>query len=146
MYALTNKFLFLLMVIIIFTLLYWFLVSDAENWNNRGFDNNLTLFDCSYFVIITFSTIGYGDLSPKSNTARILTMILTIVVIIGLMDIFAELMLLNYKKIDLDDAISSIRPGYNNANRSTKVELATQILLDNSNKRDILAREILLNS
>ncbi len=130
MYALTYKLIFLLCIVVIFTLLYYFLVSDADNWNNRSSDANLSLFDCSYFVVITFSTIGYGDLSPKSNTARILTMILTIVVIVGLMDIFAELIILNYKKLDLVDIIPSHQPGYNNADKSTRVELASELLFN----------------
>jgi hypothetical protein len=97
MYVLTHKLIFLIGIVIIFTFLFWILASNAENWNNRSSDNDLSLFDCSYFVVITFSTIGYGDLSPKSNIARVLTMLLTITVIIGLMDTFAELIVLNYK-------------------------------------------------
>jgi len=30
----------------------------------------LNLFDSFWFVMVTFSTVGYGDLSPENNIAR----------------------------------------------------------------------------
>lgn len=34
--------------------------------------------DCLYFTIISMTTIGYGDITPKSNLERIYTIIFTI--------------------------------------------------------------------
>ena len=145
MHALVYKLIFLLFIIVIFTFLFWGLASDNEDWNNRYTPGeDLTLFDCSYFVIITFSTIGYGDLSPKSSRARILTMVLTIIVVIGLMDLFAEMLILNYKKLDLSDVIPSNRPGYTNESEATKIELASSMLDSASSNR--IAREYLLKN
>lgn len=32
-----------------------------------------------YYIVITVTTVGYGDISPASNIERILVMILTII-------------------------------------------------------------------
>jgi len=143
MIALTYKLIFLLGIIVLFSFLFWMLASTADNWNNRSSDSDLNLFDCTYFVVITFSTIGYGDLSPKSNMARILTMFLTIIVIIGLMDIFAELIVLHYKKIDFDDMVPGHHPGYTNEDRASKLGISGEILTNYPKERKELAREIL---
>ena len=37
-----------------------------------------------YFTMTTVSTVGYGDISPRSNTAKVLTISLQAIVTIGL--------------------------------------------------------------
>lgn len=43
--------------------------------------------DCVYFTVVTMATVGYGDYTPTTNTAKIYTMAL-IVVGIGLFGVF----------------------------------------------------------
>ncbi|KAJ3225939.1 hypothetical protein HK099_005872 [Clydaea vesicula] len=41
-----------------------------------------TWHDCLYYIMVTFSTIGFGDLTPKTIPSRILVMFLILVVVI----------------------------------------------------------------
>jgi hypothetical protein len=38
--------------------------------NFKGLNKNSTFIDCLYFSFTTTSTVGYGDISPKSQLAR----------------------------------------------------------------------------
>ena len=53
---------------------------------NRRNDSNIyqALFDRFYFILVTISTMGYGDISPASNRAKasVIAIILFVVVII----------------------------------------------------------------
>ena len=40
-----------------------------------GLGSDATFMDCLYFAMTTSSTVGYGDISPKSQTARFLVMV-----------------------------------------------------------------------
>lgn len=43
----------------------------------EAFSNNPTNFDLFYYTIITFTTIGYGDIIPLNNPAKIMSMIIS---------------------------------------------------------------------
>jgi hypothetical protein len=49
-----------------FSVLYLYLVRQDEN----AFSSELDLGDALYFSIVTMTTTGYGDISPKSGSAR----------------------------------------------------------------------------
>jgi hypothetical protein len=40
----------------------------------RSFSESLTRTDALYFTLTTFTTVGYGDITARSQTARVLTM------------------------------------------------------------------------
>ena len=72
----------LILVIVVFTLLFCGL--DDSHFNHMyphsdGFLAKLT--DRFYFTIVTISTIGYGDITPKSVIARLLTISLILCMI-----------------------------------------------------------------
>uniref|UniRef100_A0A8D0GGI9 Potassium channel domain-containing protein n=1 Tax=Sphenodon punctatus TaxID=8508 RepID=A0A8D0GGI9_SPHPU len=46
--------------------------------------NNLTLFDSLYFCIVTFSTVGFGDVTPKIWPSQLLVVIMICVALIVL--------------------------------------------------------------
>ena len=64
--------LFHLMFILIFAFIY-FSLKGEEHFVGLGSD--ATFMDCIYFAMTTSSTVGYGDISPKSQTARFLVMV-----------------------------------------------------------------------
>lgn len=45
-------------------LLYWHRVCGIQHIQRASTEKSLTLFESFYFTIVTFSTVGYGDISP----------------------------------------------------------------------------------
>jgi hypothetical protein len=41
----------------------------------------VTLFDSAYFIVVTFGTIGYGDITPSTTISRVITVCIIIVAI-----------------------------------------------------------------
>jgi hypothetical protein len=46
---------------------------DRETWNG---DKKLTFIDALYFIVITFSSVGYGDFSPVTGLGEVVTIVL----------------------------------------------------------------------
>jgi len=72
------------MIIIGFTAI--FSCFDNSNFNYNGNmqpETNFTdrLIDRLYFTTITASTIGYGDITPRTNITKILTMVMVLIMI-----------------------------------------------------------------
>lgn len=44
----------------------------AESLSDKSFTRNLTVLDSIYFSTVTAATVGYGDISPCSNAAKLL--------------------------------------------------------------------------
>lgn len=44
--------------------LYWHRVCGIQHIQRASTEKSLTLFESFYFTIVTFSTVGYGDISP----------------------------------------------------------------------------------
>ncbi|MCQ2977997.1 MAG: ion channel [archaeon] len=63
-----DKILLFLIVVIIFSSLFIYL-----------FENELSLVDSFWFVIVTITTVGYGDIVPHSPMNKIISMVLVIV-------------------------------------------------------------------
>ena len=54
-------------------------------------DNDSTFLDCFYFSCTTFSSVGYGDITPATDSAKVVVIIQQFLVIIGLASmIFGE--------------------------------------------------------
>ena len=53
--------------------------------SNEGvYTNNPTFFDLFYYTIITFATVGYGDISPVSPVAKFMSIIISMTSILCL--------------------------------------------------------------
>ena len=60
-----------LFIIFMFSVIYYFTRWD-ENWN--GLDDSSSWIKCFYFSFTTMTTIGYGDISAKTEMAMIISM------------------------------------------------------------------------
>lgn len=69
----------LFIVNVVYSVIYLACCYDAEHWKGMDDGENHSfgdkLFNRLYFSIVTFSTVGYGDITPVSRTARSLVMI-----------------------------------------------------------------------
>ena len=75
-----------LTIILIFAGIYY---SMKDQFN--GMDEDSTFSDCFYFSCTTFSSVGYGDISPATDSAKITVIIQQFFVIIGIASmIFTE--------------------------------------------------------
>ena len=70
-----------LIFIAIFSVIYK-LISKNGSFNTNNDKNELDWLDAIYFSLMTHSTVGYGDISPKNRTSKICVMIQVILVII----------------------------------------------------------------
>lgn len=53
---------------------YFGLAKDKKVEHFNGLDNSSTYLDCWYFAFTTLSTVGYGDMSPKSKIAKVIVL------------------------------------------------------------------------
>ena len=43
-----------------------------------------TIFDCLWFVVVTFSTVGYGDLTPRDRPTQTFVMFMIVISLVML--------------------------------------------------------------
>ena len=77
--------LFSLIIISIFSIIFYNYDYTHFNGLNKDDDNNDKLFNRIYFTVTTLSSAGYGDITPKSKDIKILSIILQFILITGLM-------------------------------------------------------------
>ena len=70
----------LLMVVISLALAVCFISCSGEG----VYTNNPTFFDLFYYTIITFATVGYGDISPVSPVAKFMSIVISMTSILCL--------------------------------------------------------------
>jgi len=65
--------------IFLFAVIYTIVCPDVEHWKGINKENDKNIYDKFfnrlYFSFTTMSTIGYGDISPVSKTARSLVLL-----------------------------------------------------------------------
>jgi len=72
-------------VLIVFTLIYWYLgTAEHINFDKASNDNSnhITFLNALYFSVITQTTTGFGDITPKSKLMRILTICQLIILVL----------------------------------------------------------------
>ena len=70
----------LLMVVISLALAVCFISCSGKG----AYTNNPTFFDLFYYTIITFATVGYGDISPVSPVAKFMSIVISMTSILCL--------------------------------------------------------------
>eukprot|EP00171_Calliarthron_tuberculosum_P009566 IDg9566t1 len=66
----------------------WLNATFKARWESF---NEWTFFNCLYYVIVTLSTVGYGDLSPKTIQGRVYTIFMIVIGIIVFTNIIEDL-------------------------------------------------------
>ena len=81
-YKILKYFLIQFLLILIFSCIYWSLGSP-ENFDFISDNKNLNLsyLDALYFTLATQTTVGYGDITPKSQKLRGIVIIQIILLI-----------------------------------------------------------------
>lgn len=79
----------IILIVIVFSLLYYFVCRDQSNWTGR--DTDMTLFDAVFFTLDIVTTVGNTTFLGKSVKCQVITMLLYIVIIIGIAKIFSEM-------------------------------------------------------
>jgi hypothetical protein len=69
------KFAAVIILIIIFSLIFYYLFGNKSNWNINCENENVSLTDMFYFSTITSFTIGYGDITPKTDQLKYLVIL-----------------------------------------------------------------------
>ncbi len=68
------------------------LAFDHSHWNGIEEENDQTMSDKLmnrfYFLSTTFSTAGYGDITPKTTMTKMIVIVIQLFVTIGLFEIF----------------------------------------------------------
>lgn len=77
-------------IVFVFALIY-FGIKSEENFN--GLTKNSTFIDCLYFSLTTASSVGYGDITPTSQIARVLVIIQEFCVLVNLSQIAINIIL-----------------------------------------------------
>ena len=67
---------------------YYFLVLTGGDHFN-GIDSKASMMDVFYFSSTIQSTVGFGDIYPKSSTARTLVMLQQAMLIVGVVDLLS---------------------------------------------------------
>ena len=85
-----NKLIYIyvnLILIFVFSLIYWFFgtptnLTFGEQFANT--DKNISYLSALYFACTTHSTVGYGDITPKSKMMQCITIFHLIILILNL--------------------------------------------------------------
>ena len=75
--------------ILLFTLIY-FTLSKAGEEQFNGLDKTSSFLDHLYFAFTVQSTVGFGDIYPKSHVAKMVVMLQQSLLILGLIDLLTE--------------------------------------------------------
>tara|TARA_Y100000994_G_C15563465_1_gene389315 strand:- start:342 stop:632 length:291 start_codon:yes stop_codon:yes gene_type:complete len=80
----------ILVIVSSFTILFTIFGYESKDWNGIEEEKDKTLlqkvFNRFYFSIVSFSTVGLGDISPKTTILRSIMIIYTILVIVPIYD------------------------------------------------------------
>ena len=87
-----ERVIFCFIIITLMTAVYTVFGWESKKWVGLDKSNDSTIVDKIinrfYFTCITISTIGYGNIGPKDNTLKIITSINSIIIILGLVELF----------------------------------------------------------
>jgi len=123
--------------------------TDETRWERNVDDGGespfASLYSCIYFVIVTMTTLGYGDLLPKSQVGRIISMmtvlvgLCTITFLINIIgdcfeEVFREFVLKKSREIEKEQAVF-LKECVHGAQGRSKSIMSLSLSLCGSHKR-----------
>jgi hypothetical protein len=69
-------------LVLTFAIIYFILIRNDLNSFN-GLDENSSFIDVLYFTTTTQTTIGYGDITPKSKLARSIVIVQQLLIVVA---------------------------------------------------------------
>lgn len=69
--------------ILVFSTIYFILSHSDTDEHFKGLNKNSSMIDVFYFSVSVQSTVGFGDVYPKSKTAKLIVSLQQIFIIIG---------------------------------------------------------------
>lgn len=82
-------------MISLFVGLYMLFCRDHRNFHGIKRNEDIYWWDAFlnrfYFVLITISTIGYGDITPRTKRAKLLTIAIILVIMVAVLKVFKEM-------------------------------------------------------
>lgn len=82
-------------IVFVFAGIYFGIKSD-DNFN--GLPKSSSFIDCLYFSVTTASSVGFGDITPKSQTARVIVIIQEFCVFVNFAQLAINLILSNISR------------------------------------------------
>jgi preprotein translocase subunit YajC len=79
----------LVVIIIIFSILYYTICRSADNW--KGTDEDITYFDALYFTLNTITTVGSSSFVEASMTCRVITLFLYVIILAAIFGFLADI-------------------------------------------------------
>jgi len=71
MHTIFQKFFLFIIICFIITIIYY---NIPDNHFGGNISNNNKFFNCFYYSIISGSTLGFGDIYPKSNLTKLIVL------------------------------------------------------------------------
>lgn len=71
-----------ILIVIMIILNLFLAVCFIDSAQVGAFSNNPSMFDLFYYTIITFTTVGYGDIAPLTEAAKVISMLISITSVI----------------------------------------------------------------
>jgi hypothetical protein len=88
--GLKEKLVAFAVLFVVFMVIEMVFLWDTKHWNGIDPKEDMTLLDKAfnrmYFIISTHSSVGYGDISPKTKLARCIIMVQMVMVIVQVLE------------------------------------------------------------
>ena len=70
-----NKITVILTLTLIMSFIYYALMQNQKNYNNKSRKEFDKYIDALYFSVINATTVGFGDITPQSNLTKIVSIL-----------------------------------------------------------------------
>lgn len=117
-----GKVLYFILLSLIFGIVYFLIDKLGSEDNFNGLEKDKTTFlDYWYFSFTTFSTVGYGDISPKTALAKIIVVFQQVILLLELTDDFLGLIGIKLDDVEVSKTLNELQPEYSSRRYNNRV-------------------------